>query len=144
MEDNKGTKIPGLIKDINMLMSQSIRAMFDESGLTTPQIMLMATLSKHGSMKISELSEKLKLSNSTISGIVDRLENQGYVERVRNKEDRRVVHVSISEKSSKLTHSAIHEKLEADLTMKLDKAKPGEIEDIVKGLETLKSLLEKL
>ncbi|TDT63267.1 MarR family winged helix-turn-helix transcriptional regulator [Fonticella tunisiensis] len=142
MENNKGTRISLLIKEINGLMKQSIKQMFDETGLTTPQIMVLATLSKYGSMRISELSEKLSLSNSTISGIVDRLENQGYVERVRSRKDRRVVHVSFSEKCRRMMHGDFHRIIEQNLEKKLAGADPGQIDDILKGLETLKSLLE--
>lgn len=63
--------------------------------------MVLYTLGKHGSMKLSDISEKLSISNSTISGIVDRLEKQKYVERIRSKEDRRVIYVSPCENSKK-------------------------------------------
>ena len=142
METNRGTKISLLIKEVNVLMSQSIKQMFDETGLTTPQIMVMALLSRHGNMKVSEISEKLNLSNSTISGIIDRLEKQSYVKRIRSKEDRRVVHVSLAPKSDSIMHTAIHETIEQNLAQKMKKADTEQIDAIINGLETLKSLLE--
>ena len=47
-------------------------------------------------MKITEFSNQLCLSNSTVSGIIDRLEKQEMVVRERSEEDKRVVYVSIS------------------------------------------------
>lgn len=138
----KGTQVSLLIKEVNSLLSQSIKQMFDQTGLTTPQIMVLSAISKNGEMMVSELSEKLNLSNSTISGIVDRLEKQEYVERKRNKEDKRVVKVSLTDKSQRIMHTAIHEKIEQDLENKLKNIGEKQIDEIIKGLETLKSVLE--
>ncbi|KYH28122.1 MarR family winged helix-turn-helix transcriptional regulator [Clostridium colicanis] len=142
MEHDKGAKISLLIKDVNNLMHQSIKECFDETGLTTPQLMVLYTLGKHGSMKLSDISEKLSISNSTISGIVDRLEKQKCVERIRSKEDRRVIYVSPCENSKKIMPSNVCKKIEDNLNKKLMKAKEGEIEAIINGLETLKALLK--
>ncbi|QGU94357.1 MarR family transcriptional regulator [Clostridium bovifaecis] len=142
MGNDEWTRIPLLIKSVNQLISHSIKELFDETGLTTPQIMVLSTLGKNGSMKLSDISEKLNLSNSTISGIVDRLEKQDYVERIRSKEDRRVVYVSVCEKSKNIMHTAIHEKIQESLRKKLTKADQGQIDDIIKGLEILKELLK--
>ncbi|MCR4318551.1 MAG: MarR family transcriptional regulator [Planctomycetes bacterium] len=66
-------------------------------GVTAPQMGLLKMLMKRGSMTHSELSESLYLTASTISGIVDRLEREGYVNRLRAEEDRRVVKVSLTD-----------------------------------------------
>ncbi|KUO48798.1 MAG: hypothetical protein APF76_18125 [Desulfitibacter sp. BRH_c19] len=142
MQEGIGTKISLLIKEVNALMRQNIKQMFDQTGLTTPQIMVIATISKHGSLKISEISEVLSLSNSTISGIVDRLEDQGFVERKRNNEDRRVVRVSLTKKAHQIMHTTFHETIEQNLDEKLNKAEKGQVEAIISGLETLKRLLQ--
>lgn len=143
MENNISAKISYLIRDVNLLMKESVKNVFEETGLTAPQIMVMSALSKHGkSMKISELSEKMKLSNSTISGIIDRLEKQNYVERVRSKEDRRVVRVSIVKDCRDIMHTAFHKKIEETIEQKLMTVEPKEIETILNGLEILKKLLE--
>lgn len=142
MENNISTRISYLIRDVNVLMKQKVKNIFEETGLTAPQIMVMATLSKHGSMKISQLSEEMNLSNSTVSGIVDRLEKQNYVERIRNKDDRRVVLVSLINDCHDMMHTAIHKKIEEILEKKLMKAESEDIDTIIKGLEMLKKLME--
>lgn len=143
MKKSNSSIIVHLIKDVHFLMKQNIKSMFDETGFTAPQIMVMANLSKHGSMRISELSEGLNLSNSTISGIVDRLEKNKYVERIRSQEDRRVVLVSLTKKSQQMMHEAFHERIEAKLDQKLVEASKEDVASIIYGLETLKKLLEK-
>ncbi len=142
MHRKEGRKIFYLLKDINHLLKDSMRNTFDKTGFTAPQIMVLATLGKNGPMKISELGEALGLSNSTISGIVDRLEKNNHVVRTRSKEDRRVVHVSINRESEKMMHAAFHERLEEKLGQKLLGATQEELEAIIKGLEALKGLFK--
>ena len=80
-ELKNGIMMAKVLKQIMDSIRQSVVKEFKEMNLTGPQGMLVGILSHHGAMKVSELSERLGLSNSTVSGIVDRLEKQGYVER---------------------------------------------------------------
>lgn len=65
-------------------------------GITLPQAFLLETICEKP-RTIGEISELIDLSYSTVSGIADRLERQGIITRYRDKEDRRVVWVSLSE-----------------------------------------------
>jgi len=44
----------------------------------------MGQLARHGGMSVKELSQKVGLSHSTVSGIVDRLERKGLAARVQD------------------------------------------------------------
>jgi len=70
--------------------------------LTVPQIFLLRHLMQHGSSSISELADHLKLANSTVSGIVDRLERNSYVRRSRDNIDRRIVYVQLTSQAERL------------------------------------------
>lgn len=48
-------------------------------------------------MYMSKIGERMLLSNANITGLVDRLEEQSYVKRVRSLEDRRKIVVEITE-----------------------------------------------
>lgn len=71
------------------------------SGFTVPQILLMSELSEAPGITLNELSKRLKLSKSTVSGIIDRLEKGGYVIREIPEENRRIVKVYLSEEALK-------------------------------------------
>ncbi|MDF2673481.1 MAG: transcriptional regulator, MarR family [Clostridiales bacterium] len=73
---SKGIRAIRLIKQVMGSVKRTMGKQFEEMNITGPQGMLVGTLIHYGEMKISDLSEKLGLSNSTVSGIVDRLENQ--------------------------------------------------------------------
>ena len=51
----------------------------------------LTMLQHHGPLTMSRLAEMLDVSLSNATGIVDRLEDRGFVERVRVKDDRRIV-----------------------------------------------------
>lgn len=90
---NDGERLTRLFQEIEGLMKHRLKDHFDGLGLTMPQIAVLGILCKDGNMKIGDISEKMNLSNSTISGIVDRLEKMEFVERARSQDDRRVVMV---------------------------------------------------
>lgn len=62
-----------------------------QHGLTGPQVTALKILESIGTLSLSELSARMSAKNSTITGIVDRMERDGLVRRERSAEDRRVV-----------------------------------------------------
>lgn len=116
---------------------------FKELGLTGPQGMLVMTIKQHGKLKISELGEELGLSNSTISGLVDRLEAIDCVHRIRSKEDRRVVYVTLTDKMEAAIHQ--HKDGVKQLVKSvIAKASQDEFEAIMVGLSTLSRLMREI
>jgi MarR family transcriptional regulator, organic hydroperoxide resistance regulator len=69
---------------------------FRKYKFTAPQSMTIRQLYSTPYITLKELSEKLSLSKGTVSGIVDRLENQGVVLREIPKDNRRTVRLSLS------------------------------------------------
>jgi DNA-binding MarR family transcriptional regulator len=74
-------------------------------GLTGPQLTVAKMLDELGDLSLSELSDRIRAQNSTVTGIVDRMEREGLVDRKRSAEDRRVVHIRLSEKGQRLARS---------------------------------------
>ncbi|MFD1395852.1 MarR family winged helix-turn-helix transcriptional regulator [Kroppenstedtia eburnea] len=64
--------------------------------LTVPQSIVLRTLAYEGKQSLAGLSEQAGMSTSSLSGIVDRLEGMGYVERQRDQTDRRVVWIDLT------------------------------------------------
>jgi DNA-binding MarR family transcriptional regulator len=66
-------------------------------GITIPQIICLYEIYENGVLTISALSKKVHLSMSTLVGIIDRLEEKGFVKRTRDIKDRRVYFINITE-----------------------------------------------
>jgi DNA-binding MarR family transcriptional regulator len=76
-----------------------------EHGLTGPQVSALKILEAMGELSLSELSAKMSARNSTLTGIVDRMERDGLVVRERSQSDRRVVLIKPTEKGRALAAS---------------------------------------
>jgi DNA-binding MarR family transcriptional regulator len=73
--------------------------------LTVPQLEIIACLDRAKGLPLSEIAERLLISGGNVTGIIDRLERDGYVYRARDKSDRRVVRALLTEKGFELYKS---------------------------------------
>lgn len=80
--------------------------------LTGPQLTVMKMLEQIGDLSLSELSERIRAQNSTVTGIIDRMEREGLVTRERSKEDRRVVYIRLTAKGRKIAEEIPVEPME--------------------------------
>ena len=65
-------------------------------GVSMAQLHIMFTLQRSGEMTMSHLAEVLNVSLSNATGLIDRLEERGYIARERVATDRRVVVVRVT------------------------------------------------
>ena len=69
-----------------------------KSGFTNQQIMVIKLIAHNGQVTISQLCDEMFLAKGTVSGIVKRLEEAGYVRKIKNEEDKRNTYVTFSDK----------------------------------------------
>ncbi|MFO7877239.1 MAG: MarR family transcriptional regulator [Desulfovermiculus sp.] len=74
-------------------------------GLTGPQSEALRILEDYGPISSAALSRKLYVTPSNVTGIIDRLEKKGLVERIRKPRDRRVSLITLTEKGDMLYQS---------------------------------------
>lgn len=87
-------------------MSKQFRSHFGRLNLTFPQALVLTVLGEDGPLPISALAERTGSANSTVSGIVDRLEKLDLARRTRSEHDRRVIYVEATEKYRQLRERA--------------------------------------
>jgi MarR family transcriptional regulator, organic hydroperoxide resistance regulator len=66
-------------------------------GISMAQLHIMYTLQRSGEMPMSRLADVLHVSLSNATGLIDRIEERGFVERTRVPEDRRVVMIRVTD-----------------------------------------------
>jgi MarR family 2-MHQ and catechol resistance regulon transcriptional repressor len=71
-------------------------------GLTQPQFSVLEALGHLGSLTIGEIGKKMLVTGGCMTVIVDNLERDGIVERIRSTEDRRVIKVGLKAKGKEL------------------------------------------
>ena len=69
----------------------------EELQLTPPQVHALLWLGHDGALTMGELARRLGVTEKTVTGVVDRLEREGHVQRERVTLDRRVVHCRLTE-----------------------------------------------
>ncbi|MDD3460707.1 MarR family winged helix-turn-helix transcriptional regulator [Mesotoga sp. UBA5825] len=129
------------IKRIVSLIKQNFERDFKKMHVTQSQILVMRVLNQYGDMKISDISRELDLSNSTVSGIIDRLVEKKIVKRKRSEEDRRIVMISLAEeycKPVKKQLNAFANKMRRALSTTTEE----DLDSIMQGLEKLERILE--
>ena len=67
---------------------------------------ILRLLNEEGLLSMVNMANSLLITQAAITGIIDRLEKQGLVKRGRNREDRRVIHVSITPKGREISKKA--------------------------------------
>ncbi|BBH18622.1 transcriptional regulator [Nocardioides baekrokdamisoli] len=70
------------------------------------EILRLLAFSRSGSMPMTRLGSLLQVHAASVTSAVTRLEAQGFAERVRDKDDRRIVRASITEKGRSVVDSA--------------------------------------
>ena len=81
---------------IRQEIRRPVEAEFAKGGLTGPQRTVMQALIQSDGLSLKELTKRVGLAHSTVSGIVDRLEKRGLLERQPNLKDRRHTSIVVS------------------------------------------------
>ncbi|MFA0668213.1 MarR family winged helix-turn-helix transcriptional regulator [Vibrio splendidus] len=103
---DKHDEILVAIRQIIRAIDLHSKKLSKEYGLTGPQLILMRAIQEMGDVTIKELSNQTNVSQATTTTIIDRLELNGYVQRVRSSSDRRKVHANLTEKGQELLNNA--------------------------------------
>ena len=83
------------------------KPLLDRFGITYPQYLALVALSAKDDHTVSELGDKLFLESNTLTPLIKRLETAGFVSRMRDKQDERVVRVSLTDAGRSLTQEAM-------------------------------------
>jgi DNA-binding MarR family transcriptional regulator len=91
-----------LIFELLHLSKKRFMAIASEFELSPPQVMALRHLDPDEPKPMSELATALRCDNSNVTGIVDRLEDRGLVERHPGERDRRVKMLRITERGAQV------------------------------------------
>ncbi|HAT88097.1 MarR family winged helix-turn-helix transcriptional regulator [Cohaesibacter gelatinilyticus] len=90
----------------NNAMGQLYRPLLAELGLTYPQYLVMLALWERDALSVGELGKSLVLESNTLTPLLKRMEAADFVMRNRDKDDERVVIVSLTDKGRQLEEKA--------------------------------------
>ncbi|MCG3115459.1 MAG: MarR family transcriptional regulator [Candidatus Manganitrophus sp. SA1] len=141
---SKKTAIAKIVQSFRRIFKaihQYSEEVLKEFGVTGPQLWLLKTLREEGGTSVGELSEKMYLHISTVSGIIDRLEAKGYVVRKREAPDRRVVTVHLTAAGKRIVDRA-PEPSQGKLLYSLQTLSEKEVLEMHDALQKIVRLME--
>ena len=80
----------------------------DELDLTYTQYITMRVLWELNRVSVKELGERLYLDSGTLTPVLKKLEQKGYIRRTRSKEDERVLEVTVTPFGQELREAALY------------------------------------
>ncbi len=98
-----------IVETIIYLVTESRRLSKDEAsryGVTPTQLTVLKLLHEIGDLSLGTLAREIRAHNATVTGIVDRMESAGLVERARSEEDRRVWIIRLTQAGRKVAERA--------------------------------------
>ncbi len=109
-------------------------------GLTASQSGVLRTLFHNGSMSSADLSRKLFVTPSNITGIIDRLEKKGLVERVRKETDRRVSLITLTPSGADVS-GMLPDPIEKKLISRLAHLDTRKVERLQEAMEEILAMV---
>jgi len=117
METN-APELPDLLKLDNQLcfsiyaasraITRAYRPLLEPLGLTYPQYLVLLILWERDSLSVNEIGQRLYLDSGTLTPLLKRMEQVGYIERHRDKTDERRVEIRLGPKGLELRQDALH------------------------------------
>ena len=88
-------------------ITRKYKPFLDKLDLTYTQYICMMVMWEHKSLNVKTLGEYIYLDSGTLTPLLKKLEDKGYIERKKNVEDERNLVISITDKGMKLRDEAL-------------------------------------
>jgi MarR family transcriptional regulator, organic hydroperoxide resistance regulator len=100
-------KMELLLRTICFNIKKKGREILQDFNITPPQFDALQVLVDEGELTIGDLSSKLYLAPSTITDLVDRMEKNCLVTRIRDDKDRRSIKIKVEDKGFKVISEVV-------------------------------------
>ena len=139
--NEQAQKILELLKVTQKRMRETAIRISKDYGLTLVQLNAIYILCETPNLMLNELSQKMGLSKSTVSSIIDRLEERQIVLREIPRDNRRTVKLSISREFLDTNRNMLgHKKEHLKDILNFNKLSKEEADKVIDGMEKLNKL----
>jgi DNA-binding MarR family transcriptional regulator len=138
----QAAQIEGDLAAIRRAMRRPLEAEYARGNVTVPQKAVMQVVVETPGITLKDLSHAISLAHSTVSGIVDRLEDRGMIERRQDAADGRLTRLYPSAAVAQFVRERIPALRSGPLNEALARASVDDRLRIAKALERLRELLE--
>lgn len=110
--------------------------------VTLPQFFILNFLDEKGEAKMSELASIMQVTTAAMTGVVDRIVKYGYVKRVYDPEDRRIIKVRLTPKGKELVNKVNLQRKQMLISI-FGKLSEKDRQDYLRVLRSIKDVLTK-
>jgi MarR family transcriptional regulator, organic hydroperoxide resistance regulator len=128
------------IRRVFQVVNEQSKKAKRETGLTGPQLWAIKMIGDLSPVRVSDLAARMYLHPATVVGILNRLELQGLIKRMRTSEDRRVVKIELTDAGNVIVAKA-PQIAQGLLVAGLEVLPLKKLQDISAGLEELVHIL---
>jgi DNA-binding MarR family transcriptional regulator len=114
-----------------------------EAGDLSLQQLTVLNLVRTEGVTLAELARRTMVAPTVITGIVDRLERQGFIRREPDPRDRRVNRLVLTDAGTQ-TSIAVEKSLAAEVATQMTEFSDEELAELARGLELLEALTNRL
>lgn len=136
------------VDEVRLMVQRMVRIfqMFERDqikphGFTISQTYTMIELNKSGQLTMNDLSNKMNLSISTMTRVVEKLVRDGYAKRIKGKEDKRIVNIVLTKQGEEST-KALNKSISLYYQKIVEHLPEGEIETVLDSVSLLFSAFE--
>lgn len=136
-------QIWNLLRGITEDMETFFQPVTQKYGLTMMQIHVLLVLKSHGVQSIGSLGRMTGIAGGNMSAMCKKLQQLGFVQRIRDRQDERIVQVILSEQGEN-TITEIDDILLTQYSNCMKRVKQEDLETIIDGMKKLRILLQGL
>lgn len=137
---NNLDKIQAMVISIGKKMQMELFEQIPVPKLTTSQFYILKIINYYGALRASELAREMNVKPSTITVTINRLIEQGLVNRYHDREDRRAVIIELTKKGESVVEETIIARNE-HITKYLSLLEFQEKEKLLQLLEKLRAII---
>ena len=110
-------------------------------GMTGPQLTILKAINESPELSVSEIAASISLSQATVTNILSRLEQQGFLTRRKSISDKRKVYIEPSEKTQRMLE-ATPSLLQKDFLDKFSRLKDWEQTLLLSSLQRIAAMMD--
>ncbi len=141
MRTERSDELLANIRRIIRAVDLHSKVLLKKYGLTGPQLMILKEIGKSNQLSVSEIAKHISLSQATVTNILSRLEQQGFVTRIKGQSDKRKVYIEASEKTRKILDSK-PSLLQTEFVNRFNRLKDWEQSLLLSSLQRIASMMD--
>ena len=143
MPRNDPARLAAEFADAIARLNTQLRSDFVKAGVSLARARTLATLQREGPRRLSDLAVAEQVAQPTMSALVARLEEDGFVSRTGEESDGRTVLVSITD-AGRTCLARIRQRRSTSVQRALADLSPQERDAIAAALPAISNMLEKM